>query len=379
MKKIKSKRYEGVYHYVKKNGDISYYITYKDKTNTTVTKKIGDKSKGISESYCFQLRNETIVNLQNGELPPKVTLQKKYQLITLDNVSEFYFKEKTNKSLHKFEGKYNKHIKPLLGGKDIQTLDKDDMLKFQQTLLSKNLSNHTVNCYMDIVSAIINYSIDNDIYVGKNPTKFVKKLRVDNKRERILNTDEIEELLESISDNWILNLFVRLSLSTAARKSTIFNIKKRDVDIINQSITLKDFKNDSTYVGYIMDDELKRLLINRMKNIGNDDFIVSDRDISDLDRYISRKLNVIFYDLFNYDIDETQRDYRKQKVVIHTLRHTVLSHLAMNGESPYVIKQISNHKSMDMVNRYVKLNPTLGKKPIQNLWNLPTTPQSDVV
>lgn len=374
--KVKSKKFEGVYFYKKLNGDISYYITYKSSSNRSVMKKVGDKSKGITEVYCYQLRNQTIVNIKNGELPPKVALQKKYNMITLNNVADYYFNQKTNKSLKKFEGKYNLHIKSTLGDKDITILDEGDMKKFQQTLLDKNLANHTVNCYMDIVSAIINFSINNDIYKGKNPTKLVSKLKVDNKRERILNRKEIDDLLEAVSDDWILNLFVRLSLSTAARKSTILGIKKRDVNMENETITLKDFKNNSTYNGFIADVDLKRLLKNRLNFIDSDELVVSEKGLSDIEGYISRKLSTIFYDLFNSNVDETQRDFRKLKVVIHTLRHTVLSHLAMSGQSPYVIKQISNHKTMVMLERYIKLSPEMGKTPMQNLWNFSPIPPS---
>lgn len=374
--KVKSKKFEGVYFYKKLNGDISYYITYKSSSNRSVMKKVGDKSKGITEVYCYQLRNQTIVNIKNGELPPKVALQKKYNMITLNNVADYYFNQKTNKSLKKFESKYNLHIKSTLGDKDITILDEGDMKKFQQTLLDKNLANHTVNCYMDIVSAIINFSINNDIYKGKNPTKLVGKLRVDNKRERILSRKEIDDLLEAVSDDWILNLFVRLSLSTAARKSTILGIKKRDVNMENETITLKDFKNNSTYNGFIADVDLKRLLKNRLNFIDSDELVVSEKGLSDIEGYISRKLSTIFYDLFNSNVDETQRDFRKLKVVIHTLRHTVLSHLAMSGQSPYVIKQISNHKTMVMLERYIKLSPEMGKTPMQNLWNFSPIPPS---
>lgn len=372
MKMIKSKRFEGVYHYKKQNGDVSFYITYKDTTNKTITKKIGDKSVGITEQYCFQIRNETILKLQSNELPPKVALQKKYKVITLDNVADYYFKEKKTKSLHKYLGKYNLRIKNTLGRKDIGALDKTDMLKFRENLLDDNLSNQTVNCYIDIVSAIVNYAILNDIYKGKNPTKLISKLKVDNKRERILSVNEIEDLLEAVSDDWLANLFVRLSLSTAARKSTILRIKKCDVSLDNGTMVLKDVKTNSTYVGFINDDELKQLLKNRMDMIGNNDLLISEFNIKDMDRYLSRQLSTIFFDLFNYELDENDSNYRKIKVVTHTLRHTVLSHLAMNGESPYVIRQISNHKSLSMVDRYVKLNPTLGKNPIENLWK--TTP-----
>ena len=103
-----------------------------------------------------------------------------------------------------------------------------------------------------------------------------------------------------------------------------------------------------------------------MDMIGDNDFLLQSGDYKDLERYIGREMNKIFFSLFNYKL-ANQYD-RKNKVVIHTLRHTVLSHLAMNGESAYTIKSISNHKSMMMLDRYVKLNPKIGKKPIQNLW-----------
>jgi integrase len=366
MAKVKSKKFEGVYHYNLKNGDTSYYITYKDNENTTVTKKIGRKSEGVNESYCSQVRYETISKLNNSELPPKIAIQKKQNIVTLDSLAEFYFDTKDNKSLHKYKGKYTKRIQPILGKKDVRYMSEKDFKIFQQALLDDGLSNHTTNCYVDIVSAIISHSIQKRNFIGKNPTTVVKKLKVDNKRERILNRSEIDDLLEAVEESWILNLFVRLSLSLGARKSTVLNIKKCDVDLENKMITLKDFKNNSTYTGYFSDDIIFQLVKNRMAMIADDEFLISSLDYKDMDGYISRKLNTIFYYLFNHKLKD-QND-RKNKVVTHTLRHTVLSHLAMNGESIFTIKSISNHKSLQMLERYVKLNPAVGKKPIENLW-----------
>jgi len=46
----------------------------------------------------------------------------------------------------------------------------------------------------------------------------------------------------------------------------------------------------------------------------------------------------------------------------------MLSHLALNGASPFKIKQLSNHKSLAMVERYVKLNPQSGKDNVEALY-----------
>jgi len=365
---FKSKRFEGVYQYKKKNGDISFSITYKDTTNKTVRKTIGNKSNGITESYCFQIRNETVSKLRLGELPPKVAIQKKQNTLTLNDLAKFYFDNKDTVSKKKFENKYNNRIKTTLGNKDVRYLETEDIKKFQNTLLMDNLAPHTVNCYFDIVSAIINFASQKGIYNGRNPMRLVNKLRIDNKRERFLTTNEVNDVLEAVEDDWLLNLFLRLSLTTAGRISTILNIKKMDIELDTMMINLYDVKNRSHYIGHINENDtvLIELLTNRMKMIDDNDFIVENKEYTDSKRRISDKFNQIFFNLFNHKL-ESQND-RKNKVVIHTLRHTVLSHLAMNGNSPYQIKQISNHKSMKMLERYIKLDPSIGKEPIQNLW-----------
>jgi integrase len=120
---------------------------------------------------------------------------------------------------------------------------------------------------------------------------------------------------------------------------------------------------------YICDDELADLLRFRLSLISNNDCVLYENGISDIRRHISRKMNTVFYDLFNYDLDQTDKNFRKQKVVIHTLRHTFLSHLAIKGSSPLVIKRLSNHKTMGMVERYAKLNPTAGKDEVVGLYS----------
>ena len=106
-----------------------------------------------------------------------------------------------------------------------------------------------------------------------------------------------------------------------------------------------------------------------MKVIGGNDYLIREDGVRDLTKYISRKMSSAFYDLFNYELDPTtDKDYRKRKVVIHTLRHTMLSHLGLKGVSPFEIKQLSNHKSLSMVERYVKLNPESGREKVEGLY-----------
>ena len=74
---VNSKKYDGVQLYHKSNKDVSYYIRYKDENGKLRRIKIGDKSKGITENYCYQKRAEILNNIRLGEEPPALARKKK--------------------------------------------------------------------------------------------------------------------------------------------------------------------------------------------------------------------------------------------------------------------------------------------------------------
>jgi integrase len=370
MKTHKSKRFSGVYHTLLKNGDLSYYITYRDADGKLIKQKIGEKSKGINENVCHQIRNGTIANLRIGAPTPIPTpiIKRKHSNVTLNDLADYYFDHQNKKSTHKWFGKYDRRIRNSIGDNDVALIDAKILESFRQSLIKANLAPSTTNNYFDIISAIYNYAIQNEIYNGGNPTKRLRKLKVDNKRERFLSKTEIIALLNYIGDDPTLFLFTKLALSTGGRFQTILNIRKIDIDLENRIITLKDFKNESTYNGYVTDDDLFEALSNKIKMIGAYDCLIREDGVRDISKYISRKMSSAFYDLFNYELDPTDKDYRKRKVVVHSLRHTMLSHLGLKGVSPFEIKQLSNHKSLSMVERYVKLNPESGRDKVEDLY-----------
>ncbi|MCT7444108.1 tyrosine-type recombinase/integrase [Aliarcobacter cryaerophilus] len=150
-------------------------------------------------------------------------------------------------------------------------------------------------------------------------------------------------------------LFFKLALNTGARLATLQNICKKDIDLSNKLLTLKDFKNNTTYKTFLTDD-LNNLLKIKIQNLEqNDKIFKTTQEI---------KARIILNNLFNIGIDEEDR---KNKVVIHTLRHTFASHLAINGTPIFTIQKLMNHKDIKMTLRYAKLNPDSGREAILNL------------
>lgn len=164
----------------------------------------------------------------------------------------------------------------------------------------------------------------------------VNKPRIDNIRERFLSKDEIDLLFDEVSQDFTMTIFLSLSLATGARKSTIMNYSVKDVDLSHKMVNSYDFKNKSTYKSFL-DDRTIALIKIRMSQCTNvNDKLVYQIGVHDLDRWISRRFKIIFDNLFNVGLSI---DDRKNRVVIHILRHTVLSHLGMKGTSEFIIKK----------------------------------------
>jgi len=158
-----------------------------------------------------------------------------------------------------------------------------------------------------------------------------------------MTKDEIKELYEYTLNDKHIYLFYKLSLNTGGRLATIQHISKKDIDFTHKLITLKDFKNNSTYKSFL-GDELVLLLKNYTKDLNNEDKLFKVNKV--------KKLREIIDDLFNDGIDNYDT---KNKAVIHTLRHTFASHLAINGTPIFTIQKLMNHKDIKMTLRTLVL------------------------
>ncbi|MDD2369507.1 MAG: site-specific integrase [Sulfuricurvum sp.] len=360
---IKSKKYKGVYHRQRKDGDVTYYFTYQNEDNKTQFQKVGLKSSGITETYVDDLRTRTILSLRNNELPPKIVNKTRYDT-KVDDIAEVYFSSHKTVSTEKRHRQYNNRLKSYFGHMCIYNVTTEHIEKYKQKMLSE-VSPHTTIMYLELLSTIYNYYIKQNGVKISNPLLNVKKPRIDNKRERFLSKDEINTLLDEISNDFTLTLFVALSLSTAGRKGTVLNYSVKDVDLSHSMITSEDIKNGSTYKSFLDERTIELVKIRIKQSTNPNDKLVYNPNIIDLDRWISRSLKIVFDNLFNIGLEA---DDRKNRVVIHSLRHTVLSHLGMKGCNQFVLRKISNHQSLSMLNRYVKLDGETGRKEIEMLW-----------
>ena len=338
--------------------DKVYGIRYIDDTGKERLKTIGKYSAGIREQYCKKKREEITTKIRLGEELPH--LVKKKTTLTFNDLAEKYFAAKhLSKDNAKEKKRYENHIKFKLGHKLPENISIDDLTDMQKEFIM-SFAPRTVNHLMFMISTIYKHAIKKQLYKGINPANSIDGLKVDNARERYLTIEEIDKLLKmaklSHHEVW---LFVKLSLSTGGRVSTIVNIKKKDIHLDNNSVTLFDQKNTKTYTGFY-NDKLKTILEERISLLQPNSLILQINRAT-----IESKLRGILDVLFNLDLDT---DDRKHRAVIHTLRHTFASHLAMKGTSILTIQKLMNHSSIEMTMRYAHLAPDQGLDVVKKLY-----------
>lgn len=216
---------------------------------------------------------------------------------------------------------------------------------------------------MQLLTAIINYNIKVKDLKFINPCTGIPRLKANDNRERFLSTGEINELFSELDDE-NLYIFVKLALSTGGRLETILHIQKKDINLDNKFITLKDLKNDDVYKGFIPP-ELALYLEGYLKDLEKNDFVVGKDCKKFPTRTITRHMKSVLDNLFNGGLDTKDS---KNRVVNHTFRHTFASHLAINGTPIFTIQKLMNHKDIQQTMRYAKLAPDSGRDMVEGLY-----------
>ena len=368
---IKTKK-TGVYYNVLENNDKVFYFNYKD-TNDLTEKgnaklkwvKVGKYSEGIREANAVEKRAEQLTKMKHGKDIRAVANKKKIKITTYDDLAQIYFKDK---NVHKHRiNKYEAYIKPLIGNKNILNITKQMIKKILDDISKDGKAPQTVNGIRELLGAIINHNIKEHNLKYINPCIGIPRLKVDNDRERYLSLDEVTHLKEVLKENFLIKLFLELSLQTGGRFETILHIKKKDINLSSGTVTLNNLKTGNTYTGYLQK-ELINILKEYLSNLKVNDFVISFKDEHEkklTQRQIQNRLKPTLDKLFNEGLDS---DDRKNRVVIHTLRHTFASHLAINGIPIFTIQKLMDHKKIEQTLRYAKLSPENGKNAVEGLY-----------
>jgi integrase len=375
---MKKTKYTGVFEYITKDGIKTYYIKYSVKGKQH-KEKVGTSIEGVTALYASKMRaKRTSVDRLKEDAPMLL----KQKAMTFDEAFNLYYETiKTKSDGQNIKNRYTNHVKPFIGHFRIDEISSNDVESFKDKIRSKKKSNgdkyapKTKNDWIDIIGTVYNYLIKKRNFKITNPADHnkVEREKVDNYRERYLELHEIEKLWDTI-DNRVgtqykayvteyMKIFLALSLSTGARLSSVLTIAKSDINLDADTILIKNHKSNRTYYGYLHP-VYKDLIESRMAKLSPIDFLVSGTPNVLSRNTPYRVFQPIFDELFNQGL---KADDRKRRVVIHTLRHTFASQLAIQGTPIFTIMKLMDHADISQTIRYAKLSPENGKNSVFDL------------
>ena len=192
----------------------------------------------------------------------------------------------------------------------------------------------TVNRELDVLKSVMSKAVE----WGKlldSPARRVKRLRVDNRRTRVLSADEEQRLVAACQGKF--RALVTLALLTGARKGELLKLQWEHVS--DAEIVFLETKNG------------------RQRRLPLTAAIL--RVLSTLPRIhpwvFASPLTGKPYTAVAKNLERAlaRADIVTGDVTFHTLRHTALSRMIAAGHSDHTVMAISGHSSTRMLERYV--------------------------
>jgi len=367
-----------------------FYITYKNLDNKMREIKVGRATEGVTQQFAKQTRREVLSKMfKNEDHHTVIVKRKKLNSTIFDDIFQEYYQKliyKNNgtetKSHREIMSKYTNHIKLHLGQRDIKNISKNDIIEIQSKIAKmkkevleekdgkltksyvKKYSPKTVNMIIELIRSIFNYGIKED-FLTTNPASNIELLKVDNERARYLSKSEVKTLLEYLEEEYKFDdrhilLFTKILLETGTRVSSCMNIKVGDIDFATKKVTLRDFKNTSTYYGILSQNTISIIEMFYKKTDREKKLFQCHQNT------YSRHLKKAFDKLFNYHL---AKDDRKNRVVLHSLRHTFATTVLNNGQELNTVRHLLNHRSMETTLRYSKMKDSTINNAVKGLYD----------
>jgi integrase len=234
--------------------------------------------------------------------------------------------------------------------------DLRDKLLSQTTYRHKLRTPSTTNRWLACLSRMCAVAIKEYQWLKINPVKDIQRPKENKAKDRYLEKDEINKLLESCSRSRSPHLYavVAFLLATGARKSEALAIKIGDLDFNRSTVTFRATKNGSDRTLHLSQNVLDILRNEKEKRA-----VFSEYFFPSMDGKKPACIRGAF--------ERAVANCGLQGVTLHTLRHTMASHLGMSGFSVLEIGRCLGHKSMACTVRYSHMSTASTARPLNAL------------
>ncbi len=200
-----------------------------------------------------------------------------------------------------------------------------------------SVKNITINTDVDILSSILNRSVEEGI-IDINPCGKVKKLKVTQVRDRILTGEEIGDIQDRLKGTKD-GLMILVALLEGLRLGEVLSLKWSDVDFNKKELTFFQSKTGNWLRNPIGDRLLKELAEYKVKSKNERLF-----DNGDVDKKLVVKYSSHFSRLF--------KKLGIERFTFHNLRHCFSTNLSNCGSDAFTTQALLGHASLKQTAQY---------------------------
>jgi integrase len=301
------------------------------------------------------LKKKKVLVAENKHLDIKRQKKMKFKVLAKEYLDRHC--KRTLQQWYKSSRSNVNNLNKFLGNKYLQEITQRDVEKYVDYRLQhynprngKRSAPNTVNKDLGALRNMFNKAIEWEYFNGRNPVQGFKFLKVDNKRVRFLEKEEIKRLLNECEGH--AKDIVEVALNTGMQQGEIFNLKWHDIDIKRGLIHILKTKNNEKREMPINDDV--RGVLYRVKKDPNSPYVFANYDgkpFNDIKRSFCPALK-----------RSKINDFR-----LHDLRNTFASQLVMASADLLTVKELPGHKTMEMTLRYSHLNSDHKMSAVQRL------------
>ena len=361
LKKASSK-YPGIFINEYKNGNVAYYINYRNEEGTPTLKKVGMKTK--QSNYTIMDAYDRLIEVKHkiatGEELPKV-VQRKAKVLFEDIFEDYLNWAKANKKTWKHNDLlvYNKHLS-YLAKSDPRTLKPKDFEELKQRKLTevdkktgRILAPKTVQHILATARHIFNHAIKNELIKNlTNPigSGRVRMPKVENQKIGFFTKEKAKELLELLQqrENKRLYELTTLLLFTGARFSEVARLTWSDINF-NTSLIFFASSKDGNARYIKMSNRVLEVVNSLYKNKINT-LVIPTINGNKYEK-MPKEWQIEYVDKLIPGNDNANKD----RLTTHSLRHTHASWLAQSGVDILHIKEQLGHKKIETTMRYSHL------------------------
>jgi integrase len=251
----------------------------------------------------------------------------------------------------------------------LDQLNPEVLIKIQQEIIGSGRARATANRYTEVVSAIVNHSIEHRRFPF-NPLSGFKKLTTGNNEMEYWRMDEVQSFLCFADEKyprghklrWVylvyylaVNTGLRagevwgVKLSDFSRELKSFNIRRQYDRVAKDFEMLKSTKNSNS-ANITRRVPCNQLLINEL------DFHVEQYGIKRDDLIFSKDGKAICHDIFAESYFRKDVDlWGGRKIRFHDMRHTAATLMVGAGIDVVTVQGIMGHKNVETTMKYVHL------------------------